>query len=158
MRIFLLLFVALSFISCKKEQPFTLMAKNALAGLNGNNFDGYNDYRGVPVVGAWIWESNIGYGISTEMDYSEAYRSTAQIRKQTYTGIAVTIVLILLLTTLFIRNRIRSLYQNTKLEKAKDIAVNAQKESEIINEKLSKQEEFVTPEQIAEAEEEDDDS
>jgi hypothetical protein len=39
----------------KNSQPLTLMAASAVEGKNGLNLDGYNDYRGVPVVGAWVW-------------------------------------------------------------------------------------------------------
>ena len=36
----------------------TEMAKNALAGKNGLNLTGYQDYRNVEVVGAWRWNKN----------------------------------------------------------------------------------------------------
>jgi eukaryotic-like serine/threonine-protein kinase len=35
------------------DKPFTRMALSALAGKNGYDLDGYRDYRGVKVVGAW---------------------------------------------------------------------------------------------------------
>ncbi|MEJ2025455.1 MAG: PDC sensor domain-containing protein [Deltaproteobacteria bacterium] len=39
----------------RSEQPLTLMASSAVAGNDGINVDGYRDYRGVPVIGAWVW-------------------------------------------------------------------------------------------------------
>ncbi len=55
------------------EQPFTRMMLSALAGENGHDLDGYRDYRGVKVVGAWAWLPEFGFGIANEMDYDEAF-------------------------------------------------------------------------------------
>jgi len=40
----------------------------------GSNVKGYRDYRGVTVVGAWAWDKELGFGITTEIDVSEAYQ------------------------------------------------------------------------------------
>ena len=37
------------------QQPLTLMAGQATKGKTGLNVEGYLDYRGVPVYGAWLW-------------------------------------------------------------------------------------------------------
>ncbi|MFK8112376.1 MAG: serine/threonine protein kinase [Rubripirellula sp.] len=58
----------------REQQPLTLMADQATRGATGQNTHGYNDYRGVPVVGAWTWMPAYGIGIATEMDVTEAYR------------------------------------------------------------------------------------
>ncbi|MBI4384142.1 MAG: PAS domain S-box protein [Nitrospinae bacterium] len=79
------------------KAPLTRMAASAVKGSAGVDVDGYNDYRGVPVVGAWAWlkegdtllsrkdrENNggdktrragiaPGIGIATEVDVDEAY-------------------------------------------------------------------------------------
>jgi signal transduction histidine kinase/ActR/RegA family two-component response regulator len=55
------------------ERPLTEMARSLTAGNSGVNTFGYRDYRGVMVVGAWIWSEELGVGISTEMDRDEAY-------------------------------------------------------------------------------------
>jgi len=49
----------------------------------GIGFDvgGYRDYRGVPVVGAWTWLPEYGFGVTTEVDVAEAYRLAAVIRR-----------------------------------------------------------------------------
>jgi hypothetical protein len=39
----------------RDEQPLTRMAAAAMRGRDGVDVDGYRDYRGVPVVGAWPW-------------------------------------------------------------------------------------------------------
>jgi serine/threonine protein kinase len=56
------------------------MAKLATAGGTGVDVDGYRDYRGVPVVGAWTWLEEYGMGIATESDVEEAYRPLYVLR------------------------------------------------------------------------------
>ncbi len=58
----------------RTELPLTRMAESAISGQSSIDLDGYNDYRGVPVVGAWKWLSRYGFGIATETDVAEAYR------------------------------------------------------------------------------------
>ena len=57
----------------RRQQPLTYMAARAVNKNPGVNVDGYNDYRGVPVVGAWTWLPDLDLGIATEMDVSEAF-------------------------------------------------------------------------------------
>ena len=51
------------------------------------NVQGYRDYRGVPVVGAWTWlkDEQNGYdydmGVATEQDVAEAYKSLYILRR-----------------------------------------------------------------------------
>ena len=56
------------------ELPLTQMAKSAIAGNSDVNVDGYNDYRGVKVTGAWTWLADYHFGVTTEIDFEEAYR------------------------------------------------------------------------------------
>ena len=58
----------------RAELPLTKMAANAVAGEAGVDVEGYQDYRGVPVVGAWTWLPKYGIGIATEVDYAEAFQ------------------------------------------------------------------------------------
>ena len=55
------------------KQPYTVMAENAISGEAGINLEGYRDYRGVEVVGAWLWDEQYGFGITTEIDTEEIY-------------------------------------------------------------------------------------
>jgi len=59
----------------RSKQPFTLMIKSAIKGETNTSLNRYLDYRGVPVVGAWVWDDNIGLGIATEINAEEAYRT-----------------------------------------------------------------------------------
>ena len=54
--------------------PLTLMANSAIHGNHSTNVEGYLDYRGELVVGAWLWDKNMNMGITTEIDYDNAYK------------------------------------------------------------------------------------
>ncbi len=58
----------------RAEMPPTVMAISAVAKQSAFNVDGYRDYRGVPVVGAWSWLDDYDLGVTTEIEYAEAYR------------------------------------------------------------------------------------
>lgn len=50
----------------RERQPLTRMARSALAGESGKDVEGYRDYRGVHVIGAWLWDDEMNFGIVTE--------------------------------------------------------------------------------------------
>ena len=50
------------------------MAADAIAGNSGVDVDGYRDYRGVPVVGAWNWLPEYEIGVAAEVDVAQAFR------------------------------------------------------------------------------------
>lgn len=54
-------------------QPLTRMAAAAVQGQSGADVDGYRDYRGVRVVGAWTWLDQYQIGVATEIDADEAF-------------------------------------------------------------------------------------
>ncbi len=76
-----------------EHQPFTLMAQRIIElasqpgdisdmGLSAieDNMEGYRDYRGVPVLGVWLWNDHLGVGLTTEIDQAEALASYEQMR------------------------------------------------------------------------------
>jgi PAS domain S-box-containing protein len=54
--------------------PLTEMVVQAVQQISGSHVEGYNDYRGVPVVGAWAWVAELDVGLATEVDVEEAFR------------------------------------------------------------------------------------
>lgn len=55
--------------------PLTRMARAATSAQDGEDFLGYADYRGTPVVGAWRWVAEYGFGVTAELDRRVALES-----------------------------------------------------------------------------------
>ncbi len=76
----------------RDEQPLTLMAGSAIAAIDVTHapgeehtaikkgMDGYPDYRGVSVFGAWFWDETLGLGLTSEIDVAEAFSTFNTIR------------------------------------------------------------------------------
>ena len=58
----------------RSQLPLTKMAAAATAGQNGVDVDGYRDYRGVPVIGAWTWMPKYEIGVAMEVEVAQAFR------------------------------------------------------------------------------------
>lgn len=56
-----------------EDRPLKSVAKNAIKQRFGIDIKGYKDYRGEKVIGAWTWNKDLGFGVITEVDYTEAY-------------------------------------------------------------------------------------
>jgi len=76
------------------NRPLTLMAGRAIAGDNTPYIDTYRDYRGVPVLGVWLWNNTLAVGLATEIDGEEALYSS----KVAHVVIIIVMVVIILLT------------------------------------------------------------
>ncbi|MBF0368762.1 MAG: transporter substrate-binding domain-containing protein [Magnetococcales bacterium] len=96
----------------RDELPFTHMALNAIrqgwemaensveAGHGHIVVDtnGYRDYRGVTVLGAWQWEQHLGLGITTEIDMEEALAGYFDLRQNLLIITGLTLLLSVALT------------------------------------------------------------
>ena len=71
----------------------TFMAQSAVSGRSGVNMDGYDDYRGVKVLGAWTWDDELGFGLATEIDAVEALDTVDTLRRTILTILALTLTL-----------------------------------------------------------------
>ncbi|MDB4975292.1 MAG: Serine/threonine protein kinaserelated protein [Myxococcaceae bacterium] len=65
----------------RERQPLTKLAASAIAGHDGVDVDGYRDYRGVKVVGAWRWLPQYGLGVAVEIDAQEAFALNQGLRR-----------------------------------------------------------------------------
>lgn len=64
----------------RADQPLTHMAKMAIEKTSGIDINGYRDYRGVQVIGSWLWNDTLEIGMATEINLSEATQTSDKIR------------------------------------------------------------------------------
>lgn len=62
------------------QRQLTVMAASLLQRQTDSNVNGYRDYRGVQVVGAWTWNEEYGFGIATEADWDESFANVTAIQ------------------------------------------------------------------------------
>ena len=65
------------------------MADHATRGGSGDQVDGYNNYLGVPVVGAWTWLPEYEIGVASEMDLATAGAPFRSLKRSFYTLLSV---------------------------------------------------------------------
>jgi len=90
-----------------QQLPYTFMANNLMNSARSGNISlitenkvttnvvGYNDYRGVNVYGAWLWDNKYGFGIATEIDKNEAMQDVNALRNMLMVIAVVTLLLTL---------------------------------------------------------------
>ncbi|WP_345322676.1 serine/threonine protein kinase [Novipirellula rosea] len=83
----------------RSQLPLTMMVADAVAGNPGVNVDGYRDYRGVPVIGAWRWMPKYEIGVATEVDAAQAFRPLVILQR---TFMIIYILLILSAIAIFV--------------------------------------------------------
>ena len=76
----------------RAQLPLTRMAADAIAGNSDVDVEGYRDYRGVPVVGAWKWLPKYEIGMATEVDVAQAFRPL-MILQRTFLGLYILLIL-----------------------------------------------------------------
>jgi len=91
----------------RSQQPLTHMASRALtlrqamttAGIRQgsspveSDIEGYRDYRGVPVFGAWLWNADLDIGLAVEVDVAEALSRYYQTRTTIFSILGFTLFL-----------------------------------------------------------------
>ncbi len=92
----------------RDKQPFTYMAERAISGEAGFSLNEYRDYRGVPVLGAWLWDDELGFGMTTEIDLEDALGSFYTTRKISVGVLSLTILLTLTLSLIIVQMREQS--------------------------------------------------
>jgi hypothetical protein len=86
-------------------RPLTLAAKSVLGKRDSLSVESYNDYRGIPVLGAWIWDETLKVGIITEIDESEALYTFYLIRRIFLVTIIITVIILMLLAFTIIKQK-----------------------------------------------------
>jgi hypothetical protein len=80
-------------------ESLTRFVSDAIDGDDGVDVVPSRDYRGVPVIGAWRWLPQLGIGVVTQVDATEAYRS---LRVLQFIFIALFLLLVLCAVVLFV--------------------------------------------------------
>ncbi len=84
--------------STSSPPALTRMAQEATRGSNSVDVRGYRDYRGVEVLGAWLWDHQLGLGLTTEIDANEALQSFYLTRNTILGVLLITVLMALGLT------------------------------------------------------------
>ena len=84
-------------------QPLTIMAAEAISGKSGFNVEGYRNYFGHTVVGAWAWSSRFQLGFAVEVDRWDAFKPTFRLKSIFWAlnGLIVITILCIALVLLF---------------------------------------------------------
>lgn len=120
----------------------TLAAKEVLEQKNGYNIQGYLDYRGVPVFGAWVWDHELHFGIITEIDKAEAISSLNRLKSTIYAVVfsILGFVIILLVFIVWFSNQARKGLEQKVKERTKEL----NKQLRIVKIAERKQNELIT--------------
>ncbi len=105
-----------------EDRPLTRMAASAIRGRRGVDMDGYRDYRGVPVVGVWLWDETLNLGLATEQDVADAYDLFHFVRALIYFGASITTLIVLTLAAVFARGRLQVQETRNRLKAVFDTA------------------------------------
>ncbi|WP_147822579.1 sensor domain-containing diguanylate cyclase [Salidesulfovibrio onnuriiensis] len=124
----------------EQDRPLTLMAETAITGTDGVNTEGYRDYRGVPVFGAWIWLENLEVGMCTQIDVSEAMQPYVTARNVILGGLGATAATSLLLTFFLVFTREKGMRRLKHYQAVLETQVRERTESLMqLNERLQEQ-------------------
>lgn len=90
-------------ITQSQSWPLTFMAGQISSGKSGSNTEGYRDYRGVKVVGNWLWDKTLSIGLAAEIDLAETLE-VSNISKYIIWSVLLISLIIMFGGTLFTLN------------------------------------------------------
>ena len=88
-----------------KELPLTRMAASATQGETAIDLEGYRNFLGVPVIGAWKWDDELSFGFAVEQHRSEAYAVFHFMRLTTIGGGIITTLILFVLVVVFVAGK-----------------------------------------------------
>jgi len=121
-----------TFETLDKNLPLTRMAASATQGHSGFDMEGYRDYRGVMVFGAWLWDRDNGFGLATEINVEEALQSYYRTRTNFIRVIASTLFLGLMMLLIITRVQKESTRRLQEANDALETSVQ-QRTQELVN-------------------------
>lgn len=91
----------------------------------GINVNGYPNYKGVEVVGGWIWNETLGIGLTSEMSKEEAFSYYYSYRRSIIMTTSIIIVLLIFITSVMIINRHKKQILYQRLQEKMGVLENA---------------------------------
>ncbi len=88
-----------------ETNELTYGVKQCIAGKDGSDATGYNDYGGIPVLGVWQWLPEFNWGVITEIDRTEAYGPVYNL-KNIVTALLLAIAFPVLLVAYYVGKRL----------------------------------------------------
>ncbi|WP_299568599.1 response regulator [uncultured Shewanella sp.] len=73
----------------------TKMASEISNKNSGFNLEGYNDYRGVKVVGSWLWDERLNMGLAAEVDFDESFALITTFKNTLWAVVFISLTLLL---------------------------------------------------------------
>lgn len=102
--------------------PLTYAAERLMHQKSGYRLKSYRNYKGVPVIGAWMWDNELGIGFITEIDETEALLPYKDTQKITLSLLAVTLLLTILFFIIIQKITLKyNRYQDESLQRFKAI-------------------------------------
>ena len=95
-----------------------LSVRRVVAGENGGDLNGYENYLGDLVVGYWSWDNTYGFGMINEYLSQDAFATYRAHKNQALAGSGITAGLILALTLISIWSRTKLARVNEKIKVA----------------------------------------
>ena len=101
-----------------QDWPLTLMASQIALEQSGGNIEGYRDYRGVNVIGNWLWDDELGIGIAAEVGVEESLELLIVFRYTLFSILFISLLLVFsgTLFTLKIGTRATNALTSSKLD------------------------------------------
>ncbi|MEO9590833.1 serine/threonine protein kinase [Rhodopirellula bahusiensis] len=100
--------------------PLTRMADQATRRADGMELEGYRNYRGAMVVGAWKWLPQFDLAVATEIDVAEAYQPATILRRVLILTLAGVVTLSSIALALIAYSRHRALRKQRLAEEDGD--------------------------------------
>ncbi len=88
-----------------ETNELTSGVRQCVAGNDGSDAKGYNDYGGIPVLGVWRWLPEYNWGVITEIDKTEAYGAAYNL-KNIVTALLLAIAFPLLFVAYYVGKRL----------------------------------------------------
>ncbi|XZE18116.1 serine/threonine-protein kinase [Pirellulaceae bacterium SH449] len=89
--------------------PPTLAARGLMLQKDGENIQGYRDYRGIQVIGAWRWIDALERGVIVEVRYADAFRGIEFVNSVFFVLLALPMTCMALLLSISLVRHLRNI-------------------------------------------------